>query len=298
MDEHAKQMRPRTLWLRGILLPMLIYFVVQNVLLAAAQVLEAQILKSTAGARTGGFLYSLSDLLLGYPENSAAIAKAVAVLAALLTILPAGRREISFREYHPVWDNRKTRLTGNRKDASCVENSSAVGIAQGTGVLSGSRELLWAAGTILAGLSVNLLFGTLGFLGGTSGGSVSVPLALLVYAVIVPIAEETLFRGILLNRFLTLFPLLQSALLSAFFFALFHGSLQTAVYGFAMGILFAYGYAGSGHFRVPVLSHALTNALVVLLSGGNLFAALCSPAWTAMCAAAAVLCLVFAVFHN
>lgn len=92
-------------------------------------------------------------------------------------------------------------------------------------------------------------------------------LGVLCYGIVTPLAEELLFRGILYNALKRFVDIRLAWVLSAFLFGAYHGNTVQGVYGFIMGLLFAYGYDYFGSFKVSVLLHMLVNTLAYLISG-------------------------------
>lgn len=89
-------------------------------------------------------------------------------------------------------------------------------------------------------------------------------LNILLGCVIAPVAEEFLFRRLLLERLRPYgdrFAILTSALC----FGLFHGNLNQFFYAFTVGALFAYVILRTGCLWQTILLHALTNASSVAL---------------------------------
>ncbi len=83
-------------------------------------------------------------------------------------------------------------------------------------------------------------------------------LNLLLGCVIAPLAEEYLFRGLLLDRLRPYgdrFAILASALC----FGLFHGTLNQLLYAVGVGMLLAYVTLYTGRLRYTMLLHALLN---------------------------------------
>lgn len=130
---------------------------------------------------------------------------------------------------------------------------------------------LLLASAVAAGVALNGMIGQMGL---SSGASQAIPyrgnylLSLLCYGVLCPFAEELVFRGIFFGGLRRNFALPSAALLSAALFGVWHGNLPQALYGFAMGLLFALGYAMLPDIRMPFGMHALTNA--ALLTAGYL----------------------------
>lgn len=89
---------------------------------------------------------------------------------------------------------------------------------------------------------------------------------IFIMAVLPAIAEELLFRGIILKGLLKKFKPLVAILISAFLFMLMHGSLQQTVYQFILGIIFGYIAYASGSIIYSMLTHFFNNALVLILA--------------------------------
>ena len=108
-------------------------------------------------------------------------------------------------------------------------------------------------------------------LGGTGGGETGLstyPAALVVLQTVflAPLAEETLFRGLLLRRLLPLGERTAVAL-SALCFALPHGSAGQVLYALAGGAVLGYAAVRTGRLWPCVLLHALANAAALVLGG-------------------------------
>lgn len=101
--------------------------------------------------------------------------------------------------------------------------------------------------------------------------SVAAPVGLLLYGVLSPLAEETIFRGVIFNRMKRYFPWILSVVLSSAVFGLYHGNWIQAVYGFLMGMILASLYHGSGRFHIPVILHGIMNVTAFLLNTLGVF---------------------------
>lgn len=96
--------------------------------------------------------------------------------------------------------------------------------------------------------------------------SVSVPVGILVYGIITPIAEELVFRGIVFRRIERYFTTTIGIIISAFIFGIYHGNLVQGVYGFLLGILIAVCYAQFDHILIPVLFHGSANISIFVIT--------------------------------
>ena len=93
---------------------------------------------------------------------------------------------------------------------------------------------------------------------------------LMAAAVLVaPLAEEALFRGILLPPLLRGRAFPAAALLSGLYFALVHLHAPSLLPLLALSVAFSAGYAATGSLLTPIVMHALFNATSLLLHLGG-----------------------------
>lgn len=110
--------------------------------------------------------------------------------------------------------------------------------------------------------------------------SVPIWLGILLYGVVSPMVEETVFRGVIYNRMKKFYGIFKAAFFSALLFGIFHGNLPQFLYGTAMGILMAVCYECAGCFAAPVLVHMSANIFIFLISGlGARTAFFATPVW-------------------
>lgn len=91
-------------------------------------------------------------------------------------------------------------------------------------------------------------------------------LALILYGVAAPIAEEFLFRGIIYNRAKKYFGIKAALAVSALLFAVYHGNLISGSYALVMGLLLAFIYEKTGNYAAPVAAHMVINVCTYVLS--------------------------------
>lgn len=89
-------------------------------------------------------------------------------------------------------------------------------------------------------------------------------LNLLYIAILPPLIEEFIFRGVLFQGFRSC-GLFKTAFFIALMFGLAHGNLNQFMYAFAVGIFLAYLVEASGSVYASMLAHSLINGTTVLL---------------------------------
>ncbi|WP_456272650.1 CPBP family intramembrane glutamic endopeptidase [Bacillus sp. AK031] len=93
----------------------------------------------------------------------------------------------------------------------------------------------------------------------------TVPLAMIVAAVIGPILEEIVFRKIIFGVLYERFSFILSALISSVIFAFAHFEPEHVLLYSAMGFVFAFLYVKTKRIIVPIIAHVSMNSLVVLM---------------------------------
>lgn len=96
------------------------------------------------------------------------------------------------------------------------------------------------------------------------------PVGLVCYGFVSPVAEELLFRGILFSHLRRFGGPLWGIGLSALLFGIYHGNLVQGIYALVIGCLLAYAYEYFGDFRLTILLHMLANVLVYVMSFGRI----------------------------
>lgn len=98
-----------------------------------------------------------------------------------------------------------------------------------------------------------------------------VALQVLCSGIVIPLAEELLFRGILYRRFHERQSFWYSAVCSAMLFAFLHSNTTQMVYAFLLGLLLAYLYEKFGSFLAPLLLHIVLNTGSVVFTALGVF---------------------------
>lgn len=91
-------------------------------------------------------------------------------------------------------------------------------------------------------------------------------LAVLLYAVVTPIAEELLFRWLIYGRIAGIMGAPFAVCLTAVFFGFFHGNLLQGIYAALMGLALALVLYWSDNLWLPIVFHMAANAFVYLSS--------------------------------
>ncbi len=89
-------------------------------------------------------------------------------------------------------------------------------------------------------------------------GDLDLWVQLLIVVVCAPIAEELVFRKMLVDRVYKYGELL-AALTSGLMFGLFHGNFQQFVYAFGLGVFFAFIYIRTGKIIYTIVFHMIIN---------------------------------------
>lgn len=95
--------------------------------------------------------------------------------------------------------------------------------------------------------------------------SISPWAAILTMVLITPVAEEYLFRKLLIDRTVKYGEGL-AVVLSAFMFGMFHGNLNQFAYAFTLGLLLGFIYVKTGRILYVTLLHMLINFMGSIVS--------------------------------
>lgn len=99
----------------------------------------------------------------------------------------------------------------------------------------------------------------------------SFPVRLAVLGIIVPIAEELMFRGIMFRRFMENRGFWYSALWSSLFFVLMHQDGVQMAYVLLLGLFLCYVYEKFGSLKAPVLLHVTANCSSLIYTETGVF---------------------------
>lgn len=263
-------------------LPMLMFVVIREILGSLLAILQAVLLQQ-ADAGVLAFV-SVHD------ADLRALSGAISMAGAFALTLWNARGEV----------NLQSGCSGELLRSACGDGSSrgACGDRMPQGAcdeaMSGERfrargdQLIAAvAGILAASVFLNLFLAGVGAVhadaaaadASAQAGRVSLPLGILIYGVLSPLAEETVFRGITLQRLYLLChekksgktAFLLAAGLSSLLFGIYHGSLVQGLYAAAMGFLFCLFLALGGNLFCIIVLHGGANVMTLFLSRAGTF---------------------------
>lgn len=245
-------------------LPMLMFVVIREVLGSLLAILQALLLQQ-ADAGVLAFV-SVHD------ADLRALSGAISMAGAFALTLWNARGEV----------NLQSGCSGELLRSACGEEMSGERLRA-----RGDQLIAAAAGILAASVFLNLFLAGVGAVhadaaavdASAQAGRVSLPLGILIYGVLSPLAEETVFRGITLQRLYLLChekksgktAFLLAAGLSSLLFGIYHGSLVQGLYAAAMGFLFCLFLALGGNLFSLIILHGGVNVMTLFLSQAGTF---------------------------
>lgn len=245
-------------------LPMLMFVVIREVLGSLLAILQAVLLQQ-ADAGVLAFV-SVHD------ADLRALSGAISMAGAFALTLWNARGEV----------NLQSGCSGELLRSACDEAMSGERFRA-----RGDQLIAAAAGILAASVFLNLFLAGVGAVhadaaaadASAQAGRVSLPLGILIYGVLSPLAEETVFRGITLQRLYLLChekksgktAFLLAAGLSSLLFGIYHGSVVQGLYAAAMGFLFCLFLALGGNLFSLIILHGGVNVMTLFLSQAGTF---------------------------
>ena len=89
--------------------------------------------------------------------------------------------------------------------------------------------------------------------------SAGIAVQILGLGIVIPVAEELMFRGVLYKRFRERQGFWYSAVCSSILFAFMHSNTTQMIYAFLLGLFLCYIYEKFGSFKAPVFLHVILN---------------------------------------
>lgn len=96
------------------------------------------------------------------------------------------------------------------------------------------------------------------------GGSVFINV--LTIAIVVPVLEEIIFRGIVYNRLKLMMGRNMAVITASIMFGVYHMNLLQGIYAFLFSLLFIFVYEKYHNIIAPILMHMVANGLSVFLT--------------------------------
>lgn len=227
-----------------LLLPLLVYFVIHDVLQILLLAITEFLLQN------GGLA---AALISGHSATVQGVINGLSILGGVAVIWKAVKSEIGSggkpRE-EKTQDIRRNR---------------------------GMQYLFLAVVAFCFSVGLNIVFYQSGFSGSSESYEavyelqygVQFVIGVILYGLVSPFAEEVIFRGILFQRMKRCFNYGIALIVSSLLFGLYHGNVVQAVYGTILGIVIAWSYELFGEFLAPVLFHAVANISVYSITYGN-----------------------------
>lgn len=254
-------------------LPMLMFIVIREVLGSLLAILQAVLLQQ-ADAGVLAFV-SVHD------ADLRALSGAISMAGAFALTLWNARGEVTLQS--TCGEGLLRSASGDRMPrGACGEAIPGERLR-----VRGNQLIAAAAGILAASVFLNLFLAGVGAVhadtaaadASAQAGRVSLPLGILIYGVLSPLAEETVFRGITLQRLYLLChenksrktAFLLAAGLSSLLFGIYHGSLVQGVYAAAMGFLFCLFLALGGNLFSVIVLHGGANVMTLFLSRAGAF---------------------------
>lgn len=260
-----------------ILKPFLFYYILHNVVF----ILLLSLCRAAAEGLGAAYLADLTE----HADTVTGVVSGVSMLISVLPFLPMLRRELAGHRASAgeVQEQNRVREAGMIEGFSRRDGFGRTCVSEGDARQFGSRKEEAVAPvdtgrtiglTVLLAVSSSLGLNVLLTLTGLVGQSASYQevadrqygvafgIGILLYALISPITEEIVFRGLVYNRMRCYMPHAAAVIASGVLFGIYHGNPVQGVYGGCMGILMAYLYERTHSFFMPCLFHAAANLTV------------------------------------
>lgn len=260
-----------------LLFPLLLYFVVSDI--------SDVLLWAFVNMLPGWLGANAMEVLLGHADSIKAIVFGISTVISMLFIRKMAVSELFAKNMDSAKNERKSAPPkGSAKGKD--KRTSKERVIDSFRIRGDYRNCVY---TLLAGiglsLGLNILFSLCGFTAGskeytqvaTAQYGVAFVLGILLYGILSPLAEELIFRAILLNRLKRIFPLWIGIGISSFLFGAYHMNLVQGVYGTLMGVFIGLMYEKTENFFIPVLFHAGANVVVYICTYGKVFSRISNP---------------------
>lgn len=234
-----------------LLLPLLIYFVIHDVLQILLLAVTEQFLQR------GGIA---ADLISEHAATVKGLVSGLSVLGGVAVLWKAAESEIGAEDDTGRWKRQESEVVKRNVLWTRVE-----------------KYILSAVLAFCFSMGLNIVFYQTGFSGSSESYEavyelqygVKFVIGVILYGLVSPLAEEIIFRGLLFQRMKRCFNYRIALIVSSLLFGFYHGNVVQAVYGTALGLVIAWSYELFGDFMVPLLFHAVANISVYTMTYGN-----------------------------
>lgn len=288
MEKNIRMEKINKIW--NVLMPLVIYYAVYMFSFFLLSYLY-QIMVVKSGAEFASLLQEQKMTLTGIVNGISMLLGAAVLVPVLRVELRENRDRItSYRQQNSFRQN-DFGQNGSIRSGSIQKKQGQTGFVEheeARGQTTAQMTVMVILTIVLAGSSsigLNILLTLTGFAQNSSSYQevaeaqygVVLWAGVLLYAVISPVAEEIVFRGIIYNRVRRYLSewlpqktgkpdtaVIAAVISSGVLFGIYHGNLVQGVYGGCMGILMAYMYERTHAFYIPCLFHATANCVVYL----------------------------------
>lgn len=238
-EDTQKGMSFQKIW--QFVYPFLMFFIVRNLAIYALRFLVDIVGGSVAGIPL--LLYDEEGVPADYTGNAVALMQIVGFAAGGAFVWKTARAMI-------VRTAEETKLLHMKREPA---QSYVLLILTALGAMFGLNMLMDLSGLTDNSAAYQAV--------SESQYSASLWLALILYVIVGPLAEELLFRGIIYNCLRGMLKPVAAMVVAAVFFGVYHGNTVQGIYSFVMGCLIIYGYEYFGDFRIAVAMHAVVNLI-------------------------------------
>ena len=210
-------------------------------------------------------------------ENSGFLSVLIRAISLTLSIA------VLFTSYVKTMHTKQyTATEGTDNTDSTVYTGNRTGIVNVTRSFTSVLKPLPSVISLLIGMSsalfLNILFYITGLVNISSAfnkvssdqASVGLIAGIILFGIITPVAEELVFRGIVLSRLNLGFGVTPAIILSALMFGIYHGNLVQGIYGTLMGLIIGYVYIKYDALVYPILVHSGANILIFIITSLHL----------------------------
>ncbi len=99
----------------------------------------------------------------------------------------------------------------------------------------------------------------------------SFPVQILCVGIVIPIAEELIFRGLIYRRMRQNVSMIQAMIFSSLIFGFYHGNSVQFIFAACAGMILSYVYEKYGSIKASMIGHMLINMMSLVLTEEDVF---------------------------